>query len=159
MPGGPHHIDVIAHPRNGWPPRNSESTLDVLSNLRTESEVETTSGHTREIPGLEGHEHRTARKGEGEARLHSKVRRVFEREESDTEGVVDRLGNVKDVETECLDTTGVVARGLEWEAVAHSGDDFHTVRVVNLDESRPRPRPRSRLTSISTSTSGLIVVR
>lgn len=41
-----HHVDVIAHPRNGRPPRNAESPLDVLANLSAESEIEPTARHS-----------------------------------------------------------------------------------------------------------------
>lgn len=62
---------------------------------------------------------------------------MLEREESDTERVVDRLGDVKDVETKCFDATGIVAGLLEGEAVAHSGNDLHALRVVNPDRWGP----------------------
>jgi len=124
-PDGAHDRDVILHASQRITPRNAESTLDVLTNLRGQSQIEATRTGGRRIPCLERQQHRATGEGQGEAGLDPQPIGGHERQQRHRHRVVNGLGYVQDVESHRLDSLGVRPHLGQGNAVAHPRDQKH----------------------------------
>ena len=131
-------LDVLAHPRDRFAPRDAHAVLDVLADLGAETELEPAPGELGEVPCRVGGQGRAADEGQGDARTDGDTSRVLGGENRDGEGVVNRLGDVQTVKPHGLDPSGVDSNRGQRHTGIHPGVDLHDRR-----SSRIAPPPGS----------------